>query len=255
MECIIVFVIVSIHEAGHFFAAKIFKWNIIKIKLWMFGGVMETDEYASRSLREDIIVTLAGPSQHIWLFFLLQFLEHTSSLSPSLLQFAYQYNWTIFLFNLLPILPLDGGKLWFSGLSFQLPFRIAHTITIVTSSIFILIVISILIYQHELAFSTYLLFAFLFWENRLEWKQRFYIFIRFLINREDFPIEQQKQQPIMAPKQTKLIDLFSQFRRDCYHEIFVQDSFFVTDEQHCLHTYFYLKGHHATVEDVIRQKK
>ncbi|CQR48002.1 Stage IV sporulation protein FB [Paraliobacillus sp. PM-2] len=252
MEFLLVFSIVCIHESGHFFAATFFRWKIRKVMLWMFGGVMETDEYANRPLHEEIMITLAGPLQHCGIFFLLQGMEHLSLLSPSLLAMAYQFNWTILLFNLLPIFPLDGGKLLLTILSFRYPFRKAHTMTIITSVSFTLALIGFMLYQQEVAFSTYLLFTFILWENRLEWKQRFYVFMRFLLNRQQALSFNQKKRPILVPTQTKLIDLFSQFHRGYQHDIYVQHSLNTTDERQCLYTYFTLKQYQATVEDVCK---
>src|SRR5690625_6374893 len=64
--------IVFIHEMGHFFAAVIFKWRIEKVIFWVFGGVMISRDYGVRKIKEDIIVTLAGPLQHVFIFFILQ---------------------------------------------------------------------------------------------------------------------------------------------------------------------------------------
>ncbi|MFB1051666.1 M50 family metallopeptidase [Paraliobacillus sp. JSM ZJ581] len=250
MEFIIIFSIVCIHEFGHFVAATFYKWKIRKVMLWMFGGVMETDEYANRPLHEEAVITLAGPVQHIGLFFLLQWIEQFSLLSDSMLNLAHQYNWTILVFNLLPIFPLDGGKLLLTILSFQYPFRKAHTITIVTSIVFTISLIAFMLYQQNVAFSTLLLFAFILWENRLEWKQRFYVFIRFLLNRQQAVYANQKKRPIVVPTQTKLIDLFSQFHRGYHHEIYIHNSLRVRNEKQCLYTYFTLKNYLATVEDV-----
>src|SRR5699024_11983500 len=57
--------IVLFHELGHYGAAKFFKWRIKGIMLWIFGGVMDTDEHGNKPFHEDIIVTVAGPLQHL----------------------------------------------------------------------------------------------------------------------------------------------------------------------------------------------
>src|SRR5699024_6090281 len=47
----------------------------------------------------------------------------------SLVQTAFYFNWLLLLFNLLPIYPLDGGKLLFYILSLFLPYKKAHQYT------------------------------------------------------------------------------------------------------------------------------
>src|SRR5690625_7477275 len=66
----IILLIVLIHELGHYIAAAYFKWRIDYIRLWVFGGVMKTNESTHRSSNEDCIVKLAGPLQHLFIFFL-----------------------------------------------------------------------------------------------------------------------------------------------------------------------------------------
>src|SRR5699024_12020095 len=74
LQLFIILSIVLFHELGHYGAAKFFKWRIKGIMLWIFGGVMDTDEHGNKPFHEDIIVTIAGPLQH------LRSEEHTSEL-------------------------------------------------------------------------------------------------------------------------------------------------------------------------------
>ena len=60
-------IIVLIHELGHAFAASFYSWRIKRISLLPFGGVAEMDEHGNRPLKEEAIVTLAGPLQHVWM--------------------------------------------------------------------------------------------------------------------------------------------------------------------------------------------
>src|SRR5690625_2968700 len=89
MEIFIILVIVFIHELGHFLAAKYYGWRVLHINLWIFGGELVTEEHSERPLFEQVVVTLAGPFQHllIYLFIIIcnyfSFLiseEHTSEL-------------------------------------------------------------------------------------------------------------------------------------------------------------------------------
>src|SRR5690625_4698610 len=68
-EIFMIFIIVFIHEMGHAVAASYFQWNIKKIELLPFGGVLEVDD-ENPPFREELIVILAGPLQHIWLIIL-----------------------------------------------------------------------------------------------------------------------------------------------------------------------------------------
>lgn len=255
-EMCIIFFIVSFHEFGHWFAATYFGWRVRKIVFWMFGGVMETEEYGSKPIREEMIITIAGPFQHFVMYIMIFIAEYYHMLPKEVLAMAYQYNTTILLFNLLPIWPLDGGKLAGLVLAKFLPFRKAHSCAILTSIGFIFFIASLLIGVHQFVLSTLILFFFLLWENRVEWKQRFYVFLRFLMKRaEDPPSADHKLMPLMVDENMKLIDLFAHFYRSYQHLIFIKNDRSIVNEANCLHVYFTLKNHHATVKEVSEQEK
>lgn len=51
-ELVIILSIVLIHELGHYTVAHVFKWRIKHIMLWVFGGVMQTEEHGSSAHSE-----------------------------------------------------------------------------------------------------------------------------------------------------------------------------------------------------------
>lgn len=121
-QLFLLFIIVIIHELGHAVAAQCFSWRIRRIMLLPFGGVAEVDEHGNRPFREEFIVTISGPLQHLWMFGAAFLLMKINVLSfETYEQFMFQCT-VIFLFNLLPIWPLDGGKLLFLICSRSLPF-------------------------------------------------------------------------------------------------------------------------------------
>ncbi len=65
---LLLFWIVLWHELGHVVAAHMFSWRVKRILLLPFGGVAEMDEHGNRPFHEELIVTLAGPFQHIFIF-------------------------------------------------------------------------------------------------------------------------------------------------------------------------------------------
>ncbi|MDC3415665.1 site-2 protease family protein [Aquibacillus sp. 3ASR75-54] len=239
---------------GHYVAARSYQWRIRRVSLWVFGGVMETDEHGSRPIKQELIVTLAGPLQHIWIFFLLQLCSAYSLLPSSLLTVATQYNATIFLFNLLPIWPLDGGKLLMLFYASFLPFRRAHAATVLTSTCLLVISVAAMFLYYPFTLSTLLLVSFILWENRLEWKRRYYIFMRFLLKRHVLDNHAKKVRPIVVRPDHSLMYVFGRFRRNCYHQILIKDegspSGMPIGEKECLHTYFRLKQSQMTVGEL-----
>ncbi|MGM8212993.1 site-2 protease family protein [Virgibacillus sp. W0430] len=256
IELFILMFIVFIHEMGHYTMAKLLHWRIQHITLWVFGGVMRTDEHANKPIYEEFLVTIAGPAQHLVLYVLILVLEHTTSLPDSIFQLTYQYNTIIFLFNMLPIWPLDGGKLLYLSLSSFLPFRKAYYFIIRFS---IGLTLFFLIYQlfiHQFTLSAFFIMIFLFMENRTEWKQRYYVFIRFLLQRFEGREIIKGSVPLSVHYNCSLMHIFSLFRRGRKHPIYVYFSAnnrIVLDEQECLHYYFKDKKYDQTIGEAVNK--
>ncbi len=89
IELMIILGIVLIHELGHFMMASAFRWRIRGIILWVFGGVMDTDEHGTRPLHEEILVTIAGPLQHLFIYMLLLFLSGNQFAPSSMVEMAF----------------------------------------------------------------------------------------------------------------------------------------------------------------------
>lgn len=117
----LLFAIIWTHEMGHIAAGWRFGIRTDLITLSPLGGVAHMNAPASTP-REELLITLAGPAVHLaWLavFWPLQLL-----LPDRLVQipgwtfcpveftvwFAVTTNTVLLLFNLLPIFPLDGGR-------------------------------------------------------------------------------------------------------------------------------------------------
>lgn len=122
-EVLLLFAIVLIHELGHAITAHSLGWRLKKIELLPFGGVAEVDEHGNRPLKEEALVILAGPLMNVfmlgWAFLCLHYQWWDQSFAFMMID----YNLIILLFNLLPIWPLDGGKLMQVLLSVIFPYR------------------------------------------------------------------------------------------------------------------------------------
>lgn len=253
MELSIILIIVLIHELGHFFMAKLFKWRVESIMLWVFGGVMKTEEHGNSSLREEALVIIAGPIQNLVIYLGLYFLSVYSIFSSPVLELIFYYNTAILLFNLLPIWPLDGGKLLFVLLSSYLPYRQAYHSIIILSMITSLAFLLIQLFLFPFTLSAFCLMIFLFMENRSEWKQRFYVFLRFLLKRYEGNGYVKGIQPITTSYQHALMEVFFQFKRGKKHPIYIyypNNERKSIDESDCLRSYFHDKQHTKTIGEV-----
>ena len=70
-EFSMVFLIIIIHELGHLFMAKYYKWNFDKIVIYPFGGCTKFDEKINRPMKEELLILISGPSIQIILFLII----------------------------------------------------------------------------------------------------------------------------------------------------------------------------------------
>jgi len=98
--------IVCVHELCHLMMAYYFHFDIEKIEILPFGAYLTLGDFYCHSIMEELCVVLAGPCSHL---FIGIFLER---MSQSVYQaYLIQINLYVFLFNLLPIYPLDGNRI------------------------------------------------------------------------------------------------------------------------------------------------
>ncbi|SFJ16502.1 stage IV sporulation protein FB [Halobacillus dabanensis] len=250
-EFIVLFSIVFIHEMGHFLMACFHGWRVKRMEIWLFGGAVVSEEHNTRPFHEQVLVILAGPLQHIWIYGLLIVLE-TIVGSHSLLSTAFLYNGIILGFNMLPIWPLDGGKLLFYLSNCWLSFKKSLLLTLFLSIMFMILAGCWLFLDERWTLATILLTAFLLIENALEWKRRPYTQMRYLLycayqNREGL-----KTKYININQDTMVRDVLGNVRSNRHHKYVLKQAspLYIVDEQECLKAFFEKKDAHLKMKDI-----
>ena len=255
LELCLLLGIIFIHEMGHAAAASFFSWRITKITLLPFGGVAEMDEHGNRPLKEEAIVVISGPLQHVWMVLVAYGLVSMSMISEDLFQLFLQYNLMILVFNLFPVWPLDGGKLLFLFFSLNKSFPEAHRLALMISFISLSLFSILILMAEPLHLNVWIVIAFLFFSLYHEWKQRRFVFMRFLLERyygKKSSLHSLK--PIQADEQDKIIHVLEKFRRGCKHPIIVESGGKekgVLDENELLHAYFTEKRLTDKISDLL----
>ncbi|WP_052400827.1 M50 family metallopeptidase [Oceanobacillus jeddahense] len=249
-ELAIIFSIVFLHELGHYIAASSFRWRISSIVLWAFGGVMKTDEHGTRPIREEVIVILAGPFVQVLIYGLLYVVSYFGVIPDYYFGLIFYYNTIILLFNLLPIWPLDGGKLVFLVLTAFLTFKKAYYATIIGSLAICAIIILVQLFLFPFTLSSFLIWLFLIHENWKEWKYRFYVFIRFLLKRYEGGHFVRAIKPIYASPHDNFLDVLARFQREKKHTIYIEypdrERISIEDNE-CLDFYFNERPYRKTI--------
>jgi Zn-dependent protease len=108
---ILVFFSVLLHELGHAVAFRAFGYAST-VQLVLFGGVTTPETDRPLTWGKDVVSTLAGPAVGVTLGLLCLVLypRATSPLASYTLEVGTWTNLVWAVFNLLPILPMDGGR-------------------------------------------------------------------------------------------------------------------------------------------------
>lgn len=122
IELLILFGIVLIHELGHTTMASYFGWKVKGIELLPFGGVAVVEQQGVVPAREELFVAMAGPLQNGWLIGVSLLLNWQGLWPLAWGEYFITANLMIALFNLLPVLPLDGGRMLQATMSMVLPY-------------------------------------------------------------------------------------------------------------------------------------
>jgi Zn-dependent protease len=104
-----VLVVLMIHELGHFFAMKVYRYNDVKLFVLPMLGAYVTGNKSKISQKQMCAVILAGPIPGIIIGFCL--LLSTIYYPNERIEMLGNIFFVLNLFNLLPFVPLDGGRL------------------------------------------------------------------------------------------------------------------------------------------------
>ena len=128
-----VFCLVVAHEFGHALTAQKLGYEVEKIYLIPFGGLAEIKGNFGKTPKHELLITAMGPAVNLalvavlWpIYYLLpQPAEHTLYHSACvILSLTIKTNVVLFLFNMIPCYPMDGGR--FLRALLALKFGIKH---------------------------------------------------------------------------------------------------------------------------------
>ncbi|AJD91652.1 hypothetical protein JMA_23350 [Jeotgalibacillus malaysiensis] len=132
------FVLVLFHEAAHAVTAICFKWKVSKLTLLPFGGQLEVNRILNKPVIEEMTVASSGPAFHILIHLMIVYNQPSFSYTDEL----YHLNLQLLFFNLLPVWPLDGGRIVYSIANLFFPFKKSVELTVLLSSLSLLIMLS-----------------------------------------------------------------------------------------------------------------
>ncbi|NLB89129.1 MAG: hypothetical protein GX790_07895 [Syntrophomonadaceae bacterium] len=185
LEILVIVASVLLHEIAHTIMGKVLGVKVVEIELLPFGGQAKLEDFTGLDPGKEIFVALAGPLISISLAFSLYFLDLAGEYE--IVPYLIKINLLLGVFNLLPALPLDGGRILRSLLSPMKGFRQATYICANIGKIFAIAIISyggFLLYIGNYSGVNFVLIGILlFWAAHREKNLLMFAFMRYLVNK------------------------------------------------------------------------
>lgn len=175
-----VFTFVVLHEFGHALTARRYGINTYDIVLLPIGGLARLMRSPTRPW-EEFVIALAGPMVNLVLAFLMGFWLVITRPWPWITLEAYHLqastfiptlvilNLSLFFFNLIPALPMDGGRVLRSILAFFMPRRKATLVAVILGKI---IATGLIFFGwHYQEWTILMIGAFVFYQSGREYRQ------------------------------------------------------------------------------------
>jgi Zn-dependent protease len=171
------FTCVVLHELGHSFTAMHFGIGVRRILLMPIGGMAEF-ESIPREPRKELLITIAGPAVNfaiagaLWLVVGSPSHWSLSSYEADALGFAHLLlHWNVLMgcFNLVPVFPMDGGRVFRALLATRLPYLRATFWATTVGKILAIVGALLAVFWWE-TYLTAVLFLFIFYAGEMEYR-------------------------------------------------------------------------------------
>ncbi len=120
---LIAFAVVLVHEMAHVYVARRLNVPVGEVELLPFGGVTRMGQDLVLDPFKEVMVASAGPLSNLCMVALGFALKNYNIWDEQLGSFFLQCNLLIASFNLLPALPLDGGRVYRAYLALRVGIR------------------------------------------------------------------------------------------------------------------------------------
>lgn len=226
---LIAFGIVLMHEFAHVAAARKLGITVTQVELLPFGGVARMGEELSLEPGKEARVAAAGPACNFLMVLLAVALKNYNIWHNNLGPFFIQCNLLVAAFNLLPGLPLDGGRVYRACLARKLGLSEATRLTARYGQVWavVLIIFGLIgIYLGATGVDISLTALFLFYAATRERNMAPYLFINHLIRKRDELLKNGMlpANVLVALENVPLGKIVKGFLPQKYHLIMVVDS-------------------------------
>ncbi|MDF2592801.1 MAG: hypothetical protein K0S75_2267 [Clostridia bacterium] len=145
-QSITIFISVLLHEIGHGIIAKLMGIRVEEIELFPYGGVAKMEDITKYGGYTEALIAAAGPAVSGAIAAIAVMLPLDSELIDTIAQF----NFILMSFNILPALPLDGGRILRNILLHYMSYKQATKMMVISGRI---IAIALVLYNIVIIYS------------------------------------------------------------------------------------------------------
>ena len=179
-EILVVYFILFFHELGHLLIMRIYNIKVNNIVFYPYGGIINSEMLLNTSSRIIFMISIGGILFQLLLFVIVNIIFKYGLLSINIYNTFKIYNIYIIIFNLLPIYPLDGFKIFSSLLELFIPYKLCIKVSILTNILFLFVFI-LYIYYYKI--NNYIIVTFLLINLIKYFKSAYFIINKFYLER------------------------------------------------------------------------
>lgn len=147
LEILILFIVITTHEFSHILAAWYYNIKLEKISITPIGAMVKISSTSFKNSIQEIVVYLAGPFSNIVMAVLGYILNSYFLWDTQIMSFFILLNISLLILNLLPVLPLDGGRVFRVLLLRTLGYNLTNKVFITFSRILSIFLIILGVFQ------------------------------------------------------------------------------------------------------------
>lgn len=262
-QALLLLAIVLWHETAHVLAAKFYHLPVTEVELLPFGGVARFEALLQINPSLEWKIAAAGPLSNLLLMAFFYAVQQYYAVPPHLYEFAMLANAGLVLFNLLPALPLDGGRVLRSMLVKRRGFREATDFAALLGQVMAVLMClwgAYTLYLRYLGGAAFVLLGiFVFTAAYRERKNAVYILMRYLTQKKNeirlkrvLSVHQ-----LMATTETSIGEVIKKFQPPAYHIVWVMnlegELLGIVGELEIINALF-AEGMHTKVGTLVRNK-
>lgn len=131
--------LILIHELGHVLMCLKYKVKVNKIIIYPYGGLLKLEDIINRDIDEELLIAIMGIFFQTMYYTVILILYKNNYIREYIFNIYTMYHYSMLIFNILPIYPLDGFKIFNLILSKVFYYKLANYISFIISIIMIII--------------------------------------------------------------------------------------------------------------------